>query len=171
MKYDVVIGKKTYVVDIVQKEETFFEVRVDDTLYEVDARRSGAGFWTLLFGHGTHDIDVLSNNGLITMAVDGEAYEADVFDEIRRALRERKGRFDPEGPQELLAPMPGKIVKVHVSPGDEVEEGEGLVIVEAMKMENLLKSQIKGVVKEVCVAEGDAVETKALLVKVEPVKE
>jgi 3-methylcrotonyl-CoA carboxylase alpha subunit len=64
--------------------------------------------------------------------------------------------------------MPGKIVKVLVAPGDRVERDQGLVIIEAMKMENELKSEVPGVVSEVRVAEGDTVVNGALLLIVEP---
>lgn len=169
MKYDVIVGKKTYAVGIKPIRENFYEVRVDGTLFEVDARKTGTELWTLLIGHQSHDVDVLSTNGLMHLAVDGQAFEVDVVDELRRALRERKGRFEAEGPQQVLAPMPGKVVKVLVKPGDAVEDGQGMIIVEAMKMENLLKAQFKGVVKEVFVAEGQAVEARVALVTVEPV--
>ena len=63
--------------------------------------------------------------------------------------------------------MPGKIVKILVGEGDEVEQGQGLVVVEAMKMENEIKSPKAGVVKKVGVEEGETVESGALLVVVE----
>jgi biotin carboxyl carrier protein len=62
--------------------------------------------------------------------------------------------------------MPGRIVKVLVRPGDRVEAGQGLVVVEAMKMENELRAQKPGTVTEVLVAEGSLVEARALLVVV-----
>jgi biotin carboxyl carrier protein len=72
-----------------------------------------------------------------------------------------------EGVQEINSSMPGKIIKILVAEGDEVEQGQGLVVVEAMKMENEIKSPKAGVVKKVGVKEGEAVEAGALLVVVE----
>ena len=171
MKYDVVIGKKTHNVIITKSGEFFYEIRVDGTLFEVDARKTQNNLWTMLIGHHVHDVDVLSANGTMTIAIDGDTYETEVIDELRKTLRERKGKFEPEGAQEVKAPMPGKVVKILVQPGTIVNEGEGLIIVEAMKMENLLKSLIKGVVKEVFVKEGQAVEARMKLITVDPIAE
>ena len=71
------------------------------------------------------------------------------------------------GPRRIAAPMPGKIVKVLVKQGDTVEARQGVVIVEAMKMENELRSPKAGTVSEVRVKEGDSVEAGAILVVVE----
>jgi biotin carboxyl carrier protein len=71
------------------------------------------------------------------------------------------------GTQQVLAPMPGKVVKVLVKPGDEVKARQGLVVVEAMKMENELRSPKDGRVAEVLVTEGASVEAGRLLVVVE----
>jgi len=69
-----------------------------------------------------------------------------------------------EGPQRLVAPMPGKVVRVLVKPGDQVVARQGLVVVEAMKMENELRAGRSGVVREVLVLEGASVEAGAPLV-------
>lgn len=170
VKYDVTIGKKTYAVEIERATETLYEVRIDGTPFEVDARKTGNDLWTMLIGHNTHDVDVVAQNGSFQLAVNGEMFEAEVVDEQRKALLGRKGKFVAEGPQEVRAPMPGKVVKVLVKPGDAVKEGDGLVIVEAMKMENLLKSPIDGVVQKVFVSESQAVEARMPLVTVDPAK-
>ncbi len=73
----------------------------------------------------------------------------------------------PGGPQRVTAPMPGKIVKVLVTPGDEVAVRQGLVVIEAMKMENELRATRAGHVKDVHVAEGDLVDTGRLLAVIE----
>jgi len=71
------------------------------------------------------------------------------------------------GPQRLTAPMPGKIVKVLVKPGDTVAARQGLVVIEAMKMENELRASREGQVKDVLVKEGDLVEAGRLLAVIE----
>ena len=71
------------------------------------------------------------------------------------------------GPARVLAPMPGRLVRVLVQPGQQVQAGEGLLVMEAMKMENELRSPRSGRVAELPVREGQAVETAALLVVVE----
>jgi biotin carboxyl carrier protein len=72
-----------------------------------------------------------------------------------------------EGRQQVLAPMPGRVLRVLVQPGDEVQARQGLVVIEAMKMENELMSPKAGRVAEVAVAEGASVEAGRLLVVVE----
>jgi biotin carboxyl carrier protein len=91
----------------------------------------------------------------------------DVADERRLRLRAGTAGFSAEGKQLIVAPMPGKVVKVLVKVGDEVKQGQGLVVVEAMKMENELKSPKDGKVVELFAKEGTAVENNAKLVVVE----
>ena len=78
-----------------------------------------------------------------------------------------KGATAAEGPQRVTSPMPGKIVKVLVKPGDKVDARQGLVVVEAMKMENELRARAVGTVTEVRVTEGSSVEAGAILVVLE----
>ena len=91
----------------------------------------------------------------------------EILDERKLRLRRAAGKFTLEGPQRIDAPMPGKITRVLVKVGDEVQEGQGLVVVEAMKMENELKSPKAGKVVELLAKEGTAVENNAKLVVVE----
>jgi biotin carboxyl carrier protein len=85
----------------------------------------------------------------------------------RRFRRGPAGGTAAAGDQRIAAPMPGRVVRVLVKPGDEVAARQGLVVVEAMKMENELAAPRAGRIKEVAVAEGQSVETGRLLVVVE----
>jgi len=87
----------------------------------------------------------------------------ELLDERRLRLRQAGGKFSLEGPQRIDAPMPGKVVRVLVKAGDEVGEGQGLIVVEAMKMENELKSPKAGKITELHAVEGAAVESGAKL--------
>ncbi|NUQ20056.1 MAG: biotin attachment protein [Gemmatimonadaceae bacterium] len=106
--------------------------------------------------------------GRYTLWLDGHRYEVDAVDERTHAIRALSGASSaPTGPAPLKAPMPGLIVRVNVSVGDEVAAGQGLVAIEAMKMENELRAAAAGRVKAVHAAVGQAVEKGALLVEME----
>ncbi len=106
--------------------------------------------------------------GTYTLSIDGHRYEVDALDERARTIRELSGTAAAAaGSAPLRAPMPGLIVRVHVKPGDAVQPGQGLVVMEAMKMENELRATAAGTVKAVTVAPGIAVEKGALLLEFE----
>jgi pyruvate carboxylase subunit B len=108
--------------------------------------------------------------GRYTLWVDGYRFEAEALDERTRAIRDLSAASaSPVGPAPILAPMPGLIVRVSVKAGDRVEAGQGVVVMEAMKMENELRATAAGVVKSVEVSAGTAVEKGALLVALEEV--
>jgi len=95
----------------------------------------------------------------------GERAELEVLDERTRHIRTLTGAADQRRtPDVLKAPMPGLVVRLHVQSGDTVTPGAGLVVLEAMKMENELKAQAPGVVKTVRVRPGEAVEKGQVLV-------
>jgi pyruvate carboxylase subunit B len=106
--------------------------------------------------------------GLYTLWLDGYRFELEALDERTRAIRDLSGASaGPGGPAPLVAPMPGLIVRVHVHAGDQVQAGQGLVVMEAMKMENELRVQVAGRVKTVLIAPGSIVEKGALLIELE----
>ena len=106
--------------------------------------------------------------GHYVLWLDGYTYDVEALDERTRAIRDLSAAAaGPSGPQPLVAPMPGLVVRVEVEPGDEVRPGQGLVVMEAMKMENELRSSGAGRVKRVLVAAGQAVEKGAVLVEME----
>jgi biotin carboxyl carrier protein len=101
-------------------------------------------------------------SGTAVVWLDGVAYHVDLVDE--RAVRRARASGSTGGPRTLTAPMPGKIVKHLVAVGDRVEAGQGVIVVEAMKMENELRAPAGGVVKALPAAEGTAVDAGAPLV-------
>ena len=121
---------------------------------------------------GTHVYRVVTQTrqgkGRYTLWVDGYRFESEALDERTRAIRDLSAASAaPVGPAPILAPMPGMIVRVSVKAGDRVEAGQGVVVMEAMKMENELRATATGVVKSVEVSAGMAVEKGALLVALE----
>jgi biotin carboxyl carrier protein len=109
-----------------------------------------------------------ARRGEYTLWFDGHRYVVDALDERARTIRELAGvRAAASGPAPLVAPMPGLIVRVNVQPGDQVTPGQGLVVMEAMKMENELRAPGAGRVKEVRVTAGTVVEKGAVLLEME----
>jgi acetyl/propionyl-CoA carboxylase alpha subunit len=106
--------------------------------------------------------------GKYTLWVDGYRFETEALDERTRSIRDLSAATaGPTGPAPIIAPMPGLIVRVNASIGDRVEAGQGIVVMEAMKMENELRATAGGIVKSVAVSAGTAVEKGALLVELE----
>jgi pyruvate carboxylase subunit B len=124
----------------------------------------------LTVGDAVHRVIVRRglNRGDYTLWVDGYRFDVEALDERTRAIRElAAASTGPAGPAPLKSPMPGMIVRVNVATGDAVQVGQGLVVIEAMKMENELRATGEGTVKRVHVTAGTAVEKGALLVEME----
>lgn len=106
------------------------------------------------------------------LSIDGRPTEAVVLDERERTIREMVGAAAAaRGPEPVKAPMPGLVVKVDVAEGDAVEGGQGVVVVEAMKMENELQAHGPGLVERIHVAPGDTVEKDQVLVEFSKVED
>ena len=109
-----------------------------------------------------------ASRGTYSLWLDGFRFEVEALDERTRAIRELSGASSgPVGPAPIIAPMPGLVVRVNAQVGDQVAAGQGLVVMEAMKMENELRAQALGRVKSVLVAPGQAVEKGTLLIELE----
>jgi biotin carboxyl carrier protein len=113
----------------------------------------------------SHEIAIESRaRGVRGVHVDGREVTVSILDPRHRAARDRSGPADTAGPSIVVSPMPGRVVKVLVAPGDAVAARQGLVVVEAMKMENELRAPRAAQVAEVRVQEGAPVEANTVLI-------
>jgi biotin carboxyl carrier protein len=169
VNYEVEIGGQTHRVRVREIGGSVYEVSVDDAeAVRVDAAKTPRTIYSLLIGSQQYEASVdEKEDGSFDVHVGTSSFDVKVIDERRKQLASAAGRA-LAGRQELRAQMPGKIVKVLVQVGECAAPGQGLVIIEAMKMENELRSEVEGVVTEVGVREGETVETGALLVVVDP---
>lgn len=164
------LGRKDAVPHEVEVEplgDGRYAVTVDGRRSELEALAlPHAGVSMIIDGH-SYAVEFDEKKDEMGVLLRGQLTRFDVADERQLRMRAATGGFTVEGKQTISAPMPGKIVKVFVKAGDAVTEGQGVVVVEAMKMENELKSPKAGTVKEVLIREGATVENGAPLLVVE----
>ena len=160
-------AKDTVPVDIEDLGDGTFRLTLGGTTHTVDARVLEHGAVSLLVDARSYDVELDESGDEVQVLVDSEVVTVDVADERAVRLRVGAAGFSVSGKVVVTAPMPGKVVRVLVTPGASVTEGQGLVVVEAMKMENELKSPKAGTVVEVFAKEGSAVEANAKLLTVE----
>jgi len=144
-------------------------VQLDETTHEVDFTPIVGGLFSLLVKGRSYEVDVVEEGeGVLAIWVEGELHRIE-FEEAGRHRRKaaRAGGQGKGGPQTIVAPMPGKVVKLLVASGQEVSAGQGVIVIEAMKMENELKATGPGVVKEIKVQEGAGVGGGEVLVVIE----
>jgi len=166
MAYIAIIEGEQVPVSIGKKKEGNTTVTIGERECVVDARWTQTDLLSLIIDGRSYQVDIHTDKDAHEILIEGEHFEFELFDE-RKALLKKSAAMGAEGVQEIKSSMPGKIVKIFVAEGDEVEQGQGLVVVEAMKMENEIKSPKAGLVKKIGVSEGEAVEAGALLVVVE----
>jgi biotin carboxyl carrier protein len=153
-----------------------YDINIDGKSYRLELERGEKGWRCRLDGREVEMDAVLTRPDVLSVIIEGKAYEikrertavdlhywvgpvryaAEVRDP--RSLRSRKAAgADDAGPRKLIAPMPGKVVRLLVAEKDEVEAGQGIMVVEAMKMQNEIKSPKKGTVQKIVVMEGASV--------------
>jgi biotin carboxyl carrier protein len=164
-RFTAVVGDATHQLEVVALDDGRFEVSIDGRTRVVDSRETGPGTFSLLIDHAIAEVNVVSRRDQYTVEVGGRSHRLRLLDE--RALRQRGGKAAAEGSREVRAVMPGKVVAVLVEVGAEVETGKGLLVIEAMKMENEIAAPRGGTVKEIRVRPGQAVEAGEILAIVE----
>ncbi|MEE8408294.1 MAG: biotin/lipoyl-containing protein [Myxococcota bacterium] len=169
MRYVALVGDEERDVDITEVAPGQYRLVMDGRTMRLDARFISDSTLSLLHDDEAYTIESEKHpKAGETVLVRGHALTVEVLD-LRTSSRRRTQDVasGPDGPAEITSPMPGKVVEVLVEEGDHVAEGQGLVVVEAMKMENELKSPRAGTVKNLEVEEGVAVDGGAVLCVVE----
>lgn len=166
MRYVVDVAGRRIVVDLEGDEVTVDGEKLRATLADVE----GTPVRLVTVGDEMHRVIARRSGerGRYALSLDGHRFEVEALDERTRAIRDLSAATaGASGPAPLVAPMPGLIVRVGVAEGDEVRAGQPLVVMEAMKMENELRSPAAGRVRSVAARVGAAVEKGAVLVELE----
>jgi biotin carboxyl carrier protein len=164
MLYDITIDGKKYKVEL-NHAEGRWSCRLDGRELEVDAVLVRPDVLSLRIGNSACEVKSERLAGDSYVAVGSAHFAAEVRDP--RSLRGRSRATDDQGARQILAPMPGKVVRVLVREGDEIVPGAGVVVVEAMKMQNEIKSPKKGKIQKIAVVEGAPVNAGDVLAIVE----
>jgi biotin carboxyl carrier protein len=156
MKFDVQIAGKTRTVEL-QLDSDRWQISLDGVALDADAVEISPNIFSILLNGVSYEVRLAAaNDGKLTLQTRHHEFVAQVIDP--RAWRGRRhGPVEAEGRQQIVAPMPGKVVRLLVKTGDKVEAGQGLLVVEAMKMQNEVRSPKTGTVERLLAKEGQAV--------------
>jgi len=162
-----------------------YDVIIDNQRFRLELDRNDGSWQCRLNGQPVVIDAVLARRDVLSVILNGKAYEIkrertatdmhlwvgpvryEVVLRDPRSLRSRASSADEKGPRKLVAPMPGKVVRVLAEEGSDVEAGQGVLVVEAMKMQNEIKSPKKGVVRKIAVRAGGTVNAGDVLAVVE----
>lgn len=164
MLYDVTIDGKKYRLEL-NPADGRWSCRLDSREIEVDGILVRPDVLSLRIENNAYEIKLERVANDLHLWVGSARFAAEVRDP--RSLRGRSRSGDDHGPRKIVAPMPGKVVRVLAREGDEVEQGSAVAVVEAMKMQNEIKSPKKGIVKKILVGEGAAVNAGDVMAIVE----
>ncbi len=163
MKYEIKIGGALRAVEFTPpaKESSLLAATIDGRQVEASAVRIARGAYSILLGGRSLEVTVEETPGGLLVRANGRESCVEISDP--RSWRGGRGAgIELEGRQQLLAPMPGKIVRVLVAKGEKVETGQGLLVIEAMKMQNEVRSPKSGIVEKLA-REGQTVNAGEVL--------
>jgi biotin carboxyl carrier protein len=170
MKFVVRIANEEKTI-VVNETNGYYDIELDGKSYRVDCRYFGdRDFLSLLINNKSYLIEsapVKPEEGRYYARVMGRHYDVEVLDELLVAVRDADGAPGQAEAYYVLSPMPGLILDVKVAEGDHVDAGDPVVIMEAMKMQNELTTEVSGIVKEIRVEPRQTVESQTPLVLIE----
>jgi biotin carboxyl carrier protein len=166
VRYELLLDGKTRVVELLAQDGGW-KIALDGMDLDADAVEVAPNTFSILLDGRSHQIRVAPRpDGSLTLHAGAAEYRAEVADP--RSWRGRRhGALEAQGRQQIAAPMPGKVVRLLVTQGDTVEAGQGLLVVEAMKMQNEIRSPKSGKIEKLCASEGQAVNAGDVLLWVE----
>lgn len=168
MKYTTILNGREREIEIIQKTPHEFEILIDGRSHVVEARSCGGDLISLLMDNRSYDISYSLDGDVVHLGFRNQYFGIEVLDERKMRMRRVRSSLHLSGPEIIKSSMPGRVVKVLVAEGEQVKSGTGVIIIEAMKMENEIQCHNTGRIKAVHVGPGQAIESDATLVEIEP---
>jgi biotin carboxyl carrier protein len=165
---EIQVGERIAKVELISRKGNEMKIRVDEKEYETDIIMVERGVYSILMDGRSYNVELIETSGPKNYHVNTLFYsfDAEVVDAERKYQKSRK-RIDSLEDNVISSPMPGKVVRILVKPGDQVKAGDTVVIVSAMKMESEYKVKSDRVIKEIRVKEGDTVSANQPLIIIE----
>ncbi|HZK93021.1 MAG TPA: biotin/lipoyl-containing protein [Prolixibacteraceae bacterium] len=173
MELELKVNKRNAIVKEIKRQGNILTLAVDDMEYEVDIVKVSNQEFSVLYEGRSFNIEVVESKEPKHYNVNTLYFKFDV-EVVDNESRYRQSRLQSKqvlNNNTIRSPMPGKVVRVFVKPGDIVEAGQPLIVLSAMKMESEFKAGQRGIVKEVPVKEGETVDNDQLLVVIDDIKE
>lgn len=161
MKYSLKVNKKIISFDLTE-EEGNYQILLDKKKYSGELVKIDSNLYSLICDGSTYTIAIQKEGKEISLFFKGDLFTYEI-----PSQRDKGGSENTSGIDKISAPMPGRVVKLLKSVGDNVVEGDGVVVVEAMKMESELKTSIDGKITDISVKEGDTLDLGAHILTVE----
>lgn len=169
MSLEVRVNKRLAKIQLLNRDGDKALFEVDGRIYDLDITEVENGVWSILYKGKSYNLEIIQGDKPKNYEINTlyQTYEACIVDAEAKYLEARDKSSFGDASNRILSPMPGKIVKVLVSVGQDVKAGETAVIVSAMKMESEFKAAADGKVKEIFVKEGDTVDGNQVLIIIE----
>ena len=169
MSVEIKINDRVASVEVVSQKGNLLEIKVDNKIYNIDLMHTVDGTFSIIENGHSYNIELVPGDHpkIYTAYTLYNAYDIEVIDAESRYLLNRGNGSMGSSDNTISSPMPGKVVKLLVSEGDPVKQGETVLIVSAMKMESEYKAPIDGIIKSVMVSEGEVIDANQILIEIE----
>jgi biotin carboxyl carrier protein len=171
MAYEISIKDRTAKIQLLNRVGTKAIISVDDHKYDLDITEVEKGVYSIIHNGQSYNIELIGGETSKKYIVNtfAKTFDVEIIDAESKYINNRNLGLEIEGADNVLSPMPGKIVKVLVAAGDLVTAGQTLIVVEAMKMQSEFKATGDKIVREILVKEGDTVDSHQLMIKLEKI--
>ena len=173
MAYEISIKDRTAKIELLNRVGTKALIAVDDHKYDLDIVEVEKGVYSILYNGQSYNVELIRGETSKKYIVNtfAKTFNVEVIDAESKYISNRNQGQEAEGTNQILSPMPGKVVKITVNVGDLVTTGQTLIVVEAMKMQSEFKATGDKIVRDILVKEGDTVDSHQLMIKLENAEE
>ncbi len=167
MKIVAKTGDRQETIKVIERDGSLLKVAIGQKEYILDVEKVENGVYSILYNGQSINMEIIESEKKDHFYINTRYQQFNI--EIAPAMPETNGlKHSAKGIQHLEAPMPGKVVALRVQPGEEVNKGQTLIILSAMKMENELRSPLSGKVTQIGVKENDLVKEGQMLIEITP---